>query len=312
MLANCSNVLLENINHLGLTDSYDFAVTMSNANNIVATGCSFHSGGTGHDGLHFDGLVEDILIDNCYFATGDDAIALNAYEGYGGDISNVTITNCIFNGSLTVFRAYGSASGDDTHKYQVSNVTGSNCVGFVHSCIASLRLSAGGCNNSNTDEANNITVSNCDIIHGGSYAPFLICCNARALSINNHTHHPQGTISVVQSFGTSVTDVTVNGLAVVRGPEGNAACGIVEVPTGTLSKLTLRGIKVIDQVGSSYSALPFVVSAGSALTELVIDSIDMDKFTALLDSSSGTAHIGSIKGVALSIGRAPVHPSQTQ
>jgi hypothetical protein len=299
ILANCTDITIDNVTFESACANY--CVTLSNVDHVNVRNCNFTTGGTLHDGVHIDGPAEKIHISNCTFATGDDAIALNAYEGWGGDITDVTIDSCIFVSSLTLMRAYGSASGDSTTMVKVSRVAVSNCTGTVQSCVASLGLSAGGCNNANVDEIRDITFSNCDITHlGSTYAPFLLCCNVRALAINNHIHRPTSAISMMHGYGANAVDVTINGLTIIRDDSADAAPGIVDVNCsgGTFQKLTLRGITVADQTGSSYTALPYVVGATSALTELVIDSVDMDKFTALLDSN-GTTNITTIKGAGV-------------
>jgi hypothetical protein len=297
ILASCSDVQIDSLTFSSACANY--CVTLTNVDHVNVRNCSFTTGGTVHDGVHIDGPSEKIHISNCTFATGDDAIALNAYEGYCGDITDVTIDSCIFVNSLTLMRGYGSAAGDSTYMAKISRVAISNCTGSVASCVASLGLSAGGCNLSNVDEIRDITFSNCDITHGkagSGYAPFLLACNVRALKINNHIHRPLTAVTMIQSFG-NVVDATVNDLTIVRGDDANAACAIVDVNAGSgiFQKLTLRGLQVADQTGSSYTALPYVVGATTALAELVVDALDMDKFTALFDSH-GTTNITTIKG----------------
>lgn len=74
-------------------------------------------------------LANGISISSCEFLTGDDAIALSCPEGYTGDISRVTVTNCKFN-SPTLIRLYTIGYGS-LQKLNVDNVTVSNCSGTL-------------------------------------------------------------------------------------------------------------------------------------------------------------------------------------
>ena len=99
---NLDNITIENVVVVN-TPAYHFR--FSNVGNVAVSGCVMQSQGTNTDGLHFDGLANDITISNCSFSMGDDAIALNCPEGYSGNIARVTVTNCTFN-SYTLMRLY--------------------------------------------------------------------------------------------------------------------------------------------------------------------------------------------------------------
>ncbi|MDP9052236.1 MAG: right-handed parallel beta-helix repeat-containing protein, partial [Acidobacteriota bacterium] len=302
ILQSASHITLDGLNIPSSCPYY--AVALSNVGDVSVTNCSFTSGGTLHDGVHIDGPAEKIRIIGCYFATGDDGIALNAYEGYGGNISDVVIDSCIFNNALSLMRAYGSNSVNSLNTWntnKITRVTVSNCVGSVRSCVASLGLGAGACNNENLDEIQDISFSNCDIAHTEAYSPFLVTCNVRSLTIHNHTHRPLVATAFLDVSAKYVQHVLVNNLTVVRSDAYPAAIPIVRiagVPGGNMSKLTLRGITVVDQTGSAYAAMPYVLGAVTPLGELMIDAVDMDKFTALFDSN-GTTNITTIKGVGV-------------
>ncbi len=83
--------------------------------------------GASTDGLHFDGPANDITISGCDFTTGDDSIALNCPEGYSGNISRVTVTNCTFH-SLSLMRLYTTNGGP---KFSIDRVSVSNCSGTL-------------------------------------------------------------------------------------------------------------------------------------------------------------------------------------
>src|ERR1039457_3096760 len=99
---NLDNIVVENV---AVVNSPSFHFRFSNVGNVKISGCVMRSTGLNTDGLHFDGPANDIEISNCDITTEDDGIALNCPEGYTGDISRVTVTNCTFQ-SLSMMRLY--------------------------------------------------------------------------------------------------------------------------------------------------------------------------------------------------------------
>ena len=82
---NCTAVWLED---LILHDLTTYAVCLSNCAAVVCRNLRITTPRDRNcDGIHFNGPASDIHISDCFFQTGDDAIALNAPEGFGGDIS---------------------------------------------------------------------------------------------------------------------------------------------------------------------------------------------------------------------------------
>jgi len=88
-----------------------------NVSNLYANNNTFDELGAGvpptennSDGLHIDGPADNIYADNNYFATGDDAWALNAPEGWVGPITNVSITNSHYNEALSAGRIYANST----------------------------------------------------------------------------------------------------------------------------------------------------------------------------------------------------------
>ena len=96
-------------------DTYRFEMFMVGAapdgKDVKVTGCVMHSEGLGTDGQHFDGPANDITIQDCDFKTGDDSIALNAPEGYSGNISRVSVTGCTFDSwsLMRIYTTFGSS-----------------------------------------------------------------------------------------------------------------------------------------------------------------------------------------------------------
>jgi hypothetical protein len=125
-LMNLDNIEIENV---VVVKSPSFHFRFSNVGNVSVSGCVLISNGLSTDGLHFDGPANDIAISNCQFATGDDSIALNCPEGHSGNISRVSVTNCVFS-SLSLMRLYTYEAGPN--KFRIDTVSVSKCRASVY------------------------------------------------------------------------------------------------------------------------------------------------------------------------------------
>lgn len=152
-LMNLENIELRNV---VVVNTPAYHVRFNNVGNVSVSGCVFKSYGLSTDGLHFDGPSNDIRISGCHFETGDDSIALNCPEGYSGNISGVTVTDCTFN-SLSLMRLYTSFGG--AARFSIENVKISNCRGNMWQGAFLIGIGAG----SNPDSVASLTVSNCVI-----------------------------------------------------------------------------------------------------------------------------------------------------
>ena len=152
-LMNLNDIVIENV---VVVNTPAYHIRLSNVGNVGVSGCVLRSLGTNTDGLHFDGPANDISISNCEFLSGDDAIALNCPEGYSGNISRVTVTNCKFN-SFTLMRLYTISGSGNPQKFNIDNVTVSNCSGTL--TVAGFSIGDGSGSNPNSVTA--LTVSDC-------------------------------------------------------------------------------------------------------------------------------------------------------
>lgn len=151
-LLNLNNITIEN---LVVVNTPTFHICFSNVGNVSVTGCVFEGLNFYGDGLHFNGPANDITISSCTFATGDDSIALNCPEGYGGNISRVTVTDCAFN-SLSLMRLYTTLGGP---QYTIDAVSVSNCTGTLWDVAFFIGFVLPSQPNSITG----LTVSNCNL-----------------------------------------------------------------------------------------------------------------------------------------------------
>ncbi|HEV2646874.1 MAG TPA: hypothetical protein VGU46_10970 [Acidobacteriaceae bacterium] len=287
LLANCQNVVVENIT--GVIESSTYQLTLSNVNNVRITGCHFFTTEIGHDGIHIDGPAEDIHIDSCTLATHDDPIALNCPEGFGGDISRVSITNCTFINCLTIMRVYTARNDHPGDVHHARQITVSNCSGTSQNACFNF----GFFDTADVDQLIDISVSNSSF--GSPLGLVTVSCPSGTIRFSNITFAPSGSAWVAGLGTTSGAEFIIDGLTIRRYADANAAPAGVLLVDGSWGAVRLSRISVADTPGSSYSAIPAVIGASSALALLELGSIDMTHFTSLADSH-GFTNVTTVRG----------------
>src|SRR5205823_851667 len=133
-LWNCTGIRIENVT---VDHAAKYSIQISNCAVVSIRGCRcapFSPAetvtGTNTDGIHVNGPSSDGVIADCYFRTGDDSIAFNAPEGYGGEIARWTVSNCVINGSQTGVRLYTDTS--DTKNGYLHSITINGLAGYVN------------------------------------------------------------------------------------------------------------------------------------------------------------------------------------
>jgi hypothetical protein len=323
---NMSNVVLD---RLLIQNTSSFCTRLSNVDTVLVTGCKFQSvitptGGpptssiaNNGDGLHINGNASDIRVDNCYFETGDDAIALNSCEGYPGPISLVTITNCTFHNSQTFMRAYftGQLAGTPAQTGLIANVTMSNCTGQANEVGFLLGLEA-AYTRYNLNRLQDFTISSSTLS-----APTLVFItdNVGVLTLDNVRWVGTGVYGVIGSMvvfgfnGCTAANINIRNCVVYRTDLGDAAsAGIIDFTaptvfnspgtgTHTIEHLVIDGLSVQDDSGTAYAPMPFVIrlNAGSQILRLDIESIDTRKFAQLLSNPAMFSQILSVRGAGV-------------
>lgn len=304
-LANSQHVHIENV---WIYDQPTYAMLFNNCADVVVTGCRIESpANVGNcDGLHFDGPASDIRISNCCFTTGDDSIALNCPEGYGGDISRATITNCTFNDCLTALRVYSGS----TTSYKAKRVAMSNCVGSLvdngSGFIVSVLMLGYQFNASNSEAVRDVQVSNCTFQSSGYVT--MVQDLVGAISYENFIWESPTNANPWISMGgpstnnnTSINSVNFRNCRIRRTTTGNAAAFLLKryaTSTGhTIGRLSINGLSVENQTGQSYSAIPYLLdAAGMTISELYIGSLDPTNITALMNPSGGFTNVTKVTG----------------
>jgi hypothetical protein len=299
-LMNLNNIVIENV---VLVNTPTYHIRFSNVGNVAVSGCVMRTFGTNSDGLHFDGPANDIAISNCDFATGDDSIALNCPEGYTGNISHVTVTNCTFN-SWSLMRLY---TANASNKCYIDTVTVSNCTGTLQEYAFVIGL----CYPSNPNAVTALTISDCSLT-----APTVLGIeeNFGSIVLNNVTFTPSrsnvvwilpqanevcgflrpspvcGTLNYVGS------SLSFNNCKIYRTSDTEVAAVVLENDS-TIDYLEFNGFAVQD--AGSYSKAHELLNLGSAtIGQLVIDSLDSSNIKAPI-SAGRFASIASVSGAGV-------------
>jgi len=297
-LMNLDNVHLENV---VVVNTPAFHFRLSNVGNVTAKGCVMQSFGLSTDGLHFDGPANDITISKCNFSCGDDSIALNCPEGFSGNISRVTVTNCTFD-SLSLMRLYTTYGSDIRNR--IDTVSVSNCTGTLTEAAFLIGLSSGSVANS----VASLTVSDCNLT-----APAILGMaeNFGDITLKNVTFTPSQEHVVwnkpitnrLSAFlrpsplyggGTCVgSNLVLENCTLVRNKDMHAAAVILENGSN-IANLVFNGFAMLDS--ESFAPLPGLMMMGrGSVDQLVLHSVSQSNIQAAV-SADGFAKIGSVWG----------------
>jgi hypothetical protein len=298
-LMNLDNIRIENV---VVVNSPAYHFRLSNVGNVVATGCYMESHGLATDGMHFDGPANDISISNCTFATGDDSIALNCPEGYSGNISRVTVTNCTFN-SWTLMRLYTTYSSPI--KDQIDSVSVSHCSGTLAEAAFLIGLSSG----SIPDSVASLTVSDCTL-----KAPTIlgVAENFGNITLKNIIFTPSlsgvvwnppitnricAFLRPTPPYGggtTAGSSLTLENCQIIRDGHTKVAAVILENGS-TIDNVLFNGFTVQD----SYPPLPDLLIIGNgSIGQLALSSISSNNITNPI-AAGGFAKMGLVLGAGV-------------
>lgn len=290
-LMNLNHIVVENV---VVVNSPSFHFRFSNVGNVKVSGCVMRSVGLNTDGLHFDGPANDIEISNCEITTDDDGIALNCPEGYTGDISRVTVTNCTFQ-SLSMMRLFTIANG---FSCRIDSVSVSNCAGSCN--VAGFTLGDG--TGAQSQSVTNVTVSDCSLT-----APcvFDISANFGDLVLKNLILTPKNLAltpaGVVNSPGFAFirsTDVTDGKETYIGSSVTLENCSVADVGKAQVAGLILdngSSIAAVHFAGFASQAQELVDILSGSIGELILDAVTATSIQAPV-SPGGFAGIVSVSG----------------
>jgi len=298
-LINLNNIAIAN---LVVVNTPTYHIRFCNVGNVSVSGCVFQGVGANSDGIHFDGPDNDITISNCSFAVQDDSIALNCPEGYYGNISRVTVTNCTFN-SFSMMRLY-TTSG--TSPYTIDTVKVSNCTGIFTDAVFFIGIFGVSPPNAVTG----LTVSGCNFT-----APVLLgvaeCFGNIVLTnvtfvpanandwIPSETNHvpailrPPSTFAPVPFTGSSLI---LQNFVIMRNSDIEVAGLILEVGMA-IDYLEIDGFSLQD--AGPFQPVPVLIDIEEgSIGQLVINSSESQKIAAPV-SPGGFSSVGSVSGVGV-------------
>jgi hypothetical protein len=292
-LMNLNNITLEN---LGIVNTPAYHIRLSNVGNVTVSGCTTNSSATNTDGVHFDGPANDIAISNCNFTCGDDAIALNCPEGYGGNISRVTVTGCTFN-SLTMLRLYTSGE----RRLNINSVTASDCNGTFTRAAFAIGEGAG-----DGTSVDGLSVSNCKIV---APAVLDLAANFGVVMFNNVTLTPLDrnqdvgyafarTSSPYRRMLYAGGSLVLENCVIQRNRNHSVAALILQ-DGSKIESIEFNGFSVEDAPGNSYGATPELLNIGSGtINQVAISSVDSARIKAPV-SASRFSNVGSFCGAGV-------------
>ena len=296
-LMNLDNIKIEKVVVVN-APAYHFR--FSNVGSVAVSGCVMKSRGLSTDGLHFDGPANDITISNCDFTTGDDSIALNCPEGYSGDISRVTVTDCTFN-SLSLMRLY--TTNWNTSKFHIDSVSVRNCSGK----LAEAAFLVGIVGDSNSNSIDHLSISDCNL-----RAPTVLGMAEKFgnITLKNVTLNPWSSrVDWVASQSSRLCafvrpsplygNITFSGSRLSFegckiGHYGASVAAVILENNSIIENVIFDGFAVM-QVGTS-TPVPSLVDIGSgSIGQLVLNSVDSSKVMGPL-SANGFSSVASVSG----------------
>ena len=297
-LMNLNNIEVENV---VVVNSPSFQITFSNVGNVNVSGCVLRSQGPNTDGLHFDGPANDITISNCDITSGDDSIALICPEGYGGNISRVTVTNCQFNSGSFLMRLHPIDDRNYVPKFTIDTVSVSNCSGTC--AFAGFLVGHGGPAAPNAIDG--LTVSNCSL---SSPAILEIGANFGGVSLENVTLAPSYSSRVpgfafarssAYSIGCTYigTLLTITNCTVQR--KNGSSIPLFDIENGSsLANLVVNGYTA-SSTSASNTKIPMLINVGAgSIGQLAINSVDSAHIEGPV-SPGGFLSIGSVTGTGV-------------
>jgi hypothetical protein len=295
-LINLDNITIENV---VVVNSPTYQMRFSNVGNVSISGCALQGIGVNTDGIHCDGPANDINISNCSFTTGDDSIALNCPEGYSGNISRVTVTNCTFN-SWSLMRLYTTLGSD---QFTIDTVKVSNCTGTFQQAAFFIGLFF----RSIADAVTGLNISDCTLT-----APTVLAVSESfgTISLSNVTFvpakvdydksepnhvpaflRPPPPYAGVNFVGSSLS---FQKCAISRRSNMDVA-GVILQNDSAISHLAFDGFALQD--GHSAIAELLNLEAGT-IGQLVIDSLDSRKIRTLV-GSGGISNVDTVSGAGV-------------
>lgn len=291
------------VDHVRFVNPPLYCLTLANVAGVTVRDSSFNSPRNLQDGVHVDGPAEDIRVLNNVFATGDDGVALNAPEGYGGDITDVLVDGNTFNRAWSVARVYTSVKTIAGDMHYARRITFSHNRGTTRDVAFNLGIQ-GGLYTDAPDQIDDVSIEDNDISSPNGFA--MMHTPFGSLRLTGNVYTPTTATPMVQVLDPGGGDLALRDNTILRNRDGNAAAPLLLLASGNaLARLTLAGNRVTDEPGAQYAPVPFLLDIAGTLGALRIDSADLTGVAALLNPATDVKGIAQVSGSGVLATNAP-------
>jgi hypothetical protein len=324
------NVVLD---RLWIYDAPTFHVSLYACTRVWASGCRVEaahpefSGNT--DGFHFNGGCSRVLVDRCWFATGDDCVAFNMDEGNAQDGADLVMADCIAEGCQSVLRVYGKDFGS-CRRVEMRNV---KATGIRFWAITLGDDNFSGAAPLLAEGTHSLSVTDCDFgFTSGATAAVTIAASAGTIDLCRvRMHDPGAPISLVKQTtpNSTVSVLKITDCSIHRSTSGSSPAFLFDGEhAASIGEMIVSNFSYTEQVGHAgldYTDAPVLIylhgtsvvrlSLGGSLKGIAsaID-IGVDSFVGLVDipdlvhesnAATPTAHtiVGAGSPTLVSIGR---------
>lgn len=293
-IANVQGVRIED---MFVYDAPGYGIRLTNCGDIVIKDCNVDNPCVtfthNQDCIHLSGPWEDARIEGntLYNNLSDDAIALNAPEGYGGNASRSVVIGNTINNCYNGVRIYGGFYPSGPTNWQVFTVVVDGNTGTTSNSAFIL----GGLNTENQDASGQaITLANNTFnVTGGPFISFLSGSVGDLLVSNCIWNAPSSSNAFILGSG-SISNLIVDNCGIYRNTSGNTATTPLLGASAafTIKRMTIDNFQIVDENGQSYSAVANLITMGNlTLGSLYIPALDWTKITALADSYTNITSI---------------------
>lgn len=251
-------------------------------------------GGPHQDGIHTDGPSSQIRIAHNWFNNSDNAIAMNATEGYGGPIYDVQMDSNDCELCINPYRQLANENGGSAVNQKVSGIVFTNGSGTLTDangiwCSAFwLGESNGG--GSLPDIQQDISISNSAYSTTSADCRFIsIADNIGTISLSNvHWLNPTGAQPFLYFYsGATISNFVCRACGIHRSTSGNGAAFLATIPSGdSITRMDLD-FSITNEQGQSYPADPYLidVQSGGSIGTLFMNSVDPALSPTLLNGN---------------------------
>ncbi len=292
-LDNMTGVAIENVS---LYNSPSFQLTLNACSDCVVSGLRVDNNvptAINMDGIHIDGPSSQIRISDVWLNTNDDGIALNAAEGYGGTIRDVSISGAHCNVCLSALRVLTNEDGGAANS-AIQNVAFTNGSGTIADSLHPSNAFVIGYAHSSTaasDIIQSVRISNSTYTTTNAGATFAyVSDNVGELSFNNVTWMAPAGATPWLGFGqaSTISSFSCTACKIIRNVAGHGAAYWAQIPSGaSVQRMEFNGVSVENGQGQNYSALSYAidVQTGGSVGTLALTSLDPLNISSLLNGN---------------------------